>query len=182
MLNVPNTCASFFCQSAVIFHSRNPALSSASAYLNGDGHIINISSVLGFIPSPYSAHYAATKHALEGYSESLDHETRTFGVRISLIEPAITRSAFEQSAMKADSQLKEYDEAKTNIHAIIQQAVAVGDQPEVVAETVVLAATVQSPKRRYPAGKTARQISMLRRIVPANMFDKSLRKQLNLSC
>src|SRR4029450_5295380 len=78
----------------------------------GRGRIINISSVLGLIPAPYSAHYAATKHALEGYSESLDHEARAFNVRVSLIEPAFTQSSFDQSALKADSPLKEYDEAR----------------------------------------------------------------------
>src|SRR5215207_1362176 len=41
------------------------------------GRIINMSSVLGFLPMPYGALYAATKHAVEGYSESLDHELRT---------------------------------------------------------------------------------------------------------
>ncbi len=46
------------------------------------GRIINISSVLGFLPAPYGALYAASKHAVEGYSESLDHETREFGVRV----------------------------------------------------------------------------------------------------
>jgi len=40
----------------------------------GSGRIINIGSVLGFLPAPYMALYAATKHAIEGYSESLDHE------------------------------------------------------------------------------------------------------------
>jgi NAD(P)-dependent dehydrogenase (short-subunit alcohol dehydrogenase family) len=42
----------------------------------GSGRIINIGSVLGFLPMPYGALYAATKHAVEGYSESLDHELR----------------------------------------------------------------------------------------------------------
>ena len=41
------------------------------------GRIINISSVLGLIPAPFSALYSSTKHALEGYSESLDHEVRS---------------------------------------------------------------------------------------------------------
>ncbi|MGH6893228.1 MAG: SDR family NAD(P)-dependent oxidoreductase, partial [Dongiaceae bacterium] len=45
--------------------------------LQGRGRIINIGSVLGFLPMPYAALYAATKHAVEGYSESLDHELRT---------------------------------------------------------------------------------------------------------
>lgn len=39
----------------------------------GSGRILNLSSGLGVIPAPYNAHYAATKHAIEGYSESLDH-------------------------------------------------------------------------------------------------------------
>ncbi len=48
------------------------------------GRIVNISSVLGLIPAPFSALYSSTKHALEGYSESLDHEVRAFGIRICL--------------------------------------------------------------------------------------------------
>ncbi|MCY1365691.1 NADP-dependent 3-hydroxy acid dehydrogenase YdfG [compost metagenome] len=51
----------------------------------GSGHIINIGSVFGFLPMPYMALYAATKHAVEGYSESLDHELRTLGIRASII-------------------------------------------------------------------------------------------------
>jgi NAD(P)-dependent dehydrogenase (short-subunit alcohol dehydrogenase family) len=54
----------------------------------GNGRIINIGSVLGFLPMPYGALYAATKHAVGGYSESLDHELRTRGIRVSVIEPA----------------------------------------------------------------------------------------------
>jgi NAD(P)-dependent dehydrogenase (short-subunit alcohol dehydrogenase family) len=51
------------------------------------GRIVNISSVLGFLPAPYMGIYAATKHAVEGYSESLDHEVRQFGIRVSVVEP-----------------------------------------------------------------------------------------------
>src|SRR5947207_5316913 len=69
----------------------------------GEGRIINISSGLGFIPAPYSAHYAASKHALEGYSESLDHEIRAFGIRVALIEPAYTRSVFDHNSLEPDA-------------------------------------------------------------------------------
>ena len=58
----------------------------------GNGRIINIGSVLGFLPMPYVALYAATKHAVEGYSELLDHELRTRGIRVSVIEPAYTKT------------------------------------------------------------------------------------------
>jgi len=146
----------------------------------GQGRIINISSVLGLIPAPYAAHYAATKHALEGYSESLDHETRAFNIRIALIEPAYTRSVFEQSALEADSPLKEYEQARSDARALLRDAMTTADPPEVVAKAVLLAASAARPGQRYPTGKVARQISMLRRFVPREMFDKSLRKQMRL--
>ena len=52
------------------------------------GRIVNISSVVGFLPAPYMGIYTASKHALEGYTETLDHEVRRFGVRAMLVEPA----------------------------------------------------------------------------------------------
>jgi NAD(P)-dependent dehydrogenase (short-subunit alcohol dehydrogenase family) len=146
----------------------------------GQGRIINISSVLGLLPAPYSAHYAATKHALEGYSESLDHEIRAFNIRVSLIEPAYTRSVFEQNALEPDSVLKEYDQARAGARALIRDVMTTADPPEVVADAVLLAATAAHPRRRYTAGKVARQVSVLRRFAPAEMFDKSLRKQMRL--
>ena len=146
----------------------------------GGGRIINISSVLGLIPSPYSAHYSATKHALEGYSESLDHELRAFNIRVSLVEPAYTRSVFDQNALEADSMLREYDEARAGVRALLDEVMPKGDSPELVAATVLAAATDRRPQRRYAAGKVARQISVLRRFVPAGAFDKSLRKQMRL--
>jgi NAD(P)-dependent dehydrogenase (short-subunit alcohol dehydrogenase family) len=145
-----------------------------------EGRIINISSVLGVIPAPYSAHYAATKHALEGYSESLDHEVRAFGIRVALIEPAYTRGAFEQNSLEPDAKLKEYDQARVNTRALVAAVIPTADPPEVVADVVRQAATAAHLRRRYTAGKVARQISILRRFAPAEMFDKSLRKQMRL--
>ena len=58
----------------------------------GQGRILHIGSVLGFLPMPYGALYAASKHAIEGYSESLDHELRNWGIRSIVIEPAYTVS------------------------------------------------------------------------------------------
>jgi short-subunit dehydrogenase len=136
--------------------------------------------VLGLLPAPYSAHYSATKHALEGYSESLDHEIRAFNIRVSLIEPAYTRSVFEQNALEPDSRLKEYDQARAGARALVRDVMTTADPPEVVADAVLQAATAARPRRRYTAGRVARQVSVLRRFAPAEMFDKSLRKQMRL--
>jgi NAD(P)-dependent dehydrogenase (short-subunit alcohol dehydrogenase family) len=146
----------------------------------GKGRIVNLSSVLGLIPAPYSALYASTKHAIEGYSESLDHELRPFGIRIVLVEPAYTRTSFEENLVKPDLLLPIYDSARAGINAIMRKAIEAGDDPEIVARTVLKAATEPVPRRRYAAGKMARQVSLLRRFVPESAFDKSLRKQNGL--
>lgn len=146
----------------------------------GKGRIVNLSSVLGFIPAPYSALYAATKHAIEGYSESLDHELRPFGIRVVLVEPAYTRTSFEENVVRPDRTLDMYNSARNGMTAILRKAIAAGDAPEVVARTVLQAATAAAPRRRYAAGKMARQVSFLRRFVPESAFDKSLRRQNNL--
>lgn len=146
----------------------------------GKGRIVNLSSVQGFIPAPYFALYAATKHAVEGYSESLDHELRAFGIRVVLIEPAYTRTSFEESLAKPDQSLDTYDAARADMAVTVRKAMERGDAPDVVAATVLAAATDSAPKRRYAAGKMARQVSLLRRFVPASAFDKSLRKQYGL--
>jgi short-subunit dehydrogenase len=146
----------------------------------GSGRIVNISSVVGFLPSPFSALYASSKHAVEGYSETLDHEVRPFGIRVLLVEPAFTRTSFEQNASQPDRMMSVYDSARTTMNAVWNSAIQAGDAPELVADAVVAAATAKTPKLRYPASKRARQLHFLRRFVPASAFDKSLRKEMKL--
>ncbi|MCO5159914.1 MAG: oxidoreductase [Mesorhizobium sp.] len=146
----------------------------------GKGRIVNVSSVQGIIPAPYFALYASTKHAVEGYSDSIDHELRPFGIRVALVEPAYTRTSFEENLTTPDRPLAIYDSARAGMNVAVRKAMEKGDAPEVVASAVLAAATDPAPKRRYAAGKTARQVSLLRRFVPASAFDKSLRKQLGL--
>jgi NAD(P)-dependent dehydrogenase (short-subunit alcohol dehydrogenase family) len=146
----------------------------------GQGRIVNIGSILGLVPAPYSAHYSAAKHALEGYSESLDHEVRAFNIRVSVIEPAFVRTVFDQNGIEPDSVLKEYDLARAGVGALLRDVMPKADRPEVVADVVVRAATDPRPRRRYTAGKAAQQVSLLRRFAPVEIFDKSLRKQFRL--
>jgi len=144
------------------------------------GRIVNLSSVMGLIPAPFMALYAASKHAVEGYSESLDHEIRGSGVRVVLVEPAYTRTAFEGNVYQADQQLDVYRSARTNAEGVLRDGMKTADTPELVASAVVKASTELNPRRRYTAGRAARQISLLRRFVPTAAFDKSLRKQMRL--
>ena len=142
----------------------------------GSGRIINISSVLGFVPAPYMAIYAAAKHAIEGYSESVDHEVREHGVRVLLVEPAYTKTGFDANAMQADMPLPVYAQQRRIFGDVLAEAMKDGDDPAIVAKVIVAAATDPRPKLRYTAGPVAGRVSTLRRIVPARAFDRQIRK------
>lgn len=146
----------------------------------GSGHIINISSVLGFLPMPYGALYAATKHAVEGYSESLDHELRTRGIRVSVIEPAYTKTPFDANFVEPDVKLDEYREARAGVSRRVNEIMATAESPDVVAATVLKAASAAHPKIRYAAGKLANRLRFLRRFAPAGLVDAGIRKDLRL--
>jgi short-subunit dehydrogenase len=144
------------------------------------GRILNVGSGLGFIPAPYSAYYSATKHALEGYSESLDHEVREFGVRVAVIEPGATQTSFESSTIHADTPLTAYDGSRAKYLVAFGQAMKVADTAESVAETIVLAASDKALRLRYPSGKSAKQGAFARRFLPRALFDKVLHAQFGL--
>ena len=142
----------------------------------GSGRVINVSSVLGLVPAPFGALYAATKHAIEGYSESVDHEVREYGIRVLLVEPAYTRTSFDANAILADEPLPLYERRREVQDVVLAEAIKGGDEPSVVGEAIVAAATDARPKLRYPAGTLARRVSKLRRYAPSNLFDRQIRK------
>jgi len=146
----------------------------------GAGRIINIGSVLGLLPMPYGALYAATKHAIEGYSESLDHELRTRGIRVSVIEPAYTKTPFDANFLEPDARLDEYREARASVSQRVKEVMAAADQPGIVAEVVLKAARAARPRLRYPAGGVASRLTLLRRFAPAGLVDAGIRKDLRL--
>src|SRR5256885_2479499 len=145
------------------------------------GRIINIGSVLGFLPMPYAALYAATKHAVEGYSESLDHELRTRGIRVSVIEPAYTKTQFDANFLQPDSKLDEYREIRASVSKTLTEVMAAADDPSVVADVVLEAASAARPKLRYTAGVRAGRLRLLRRFAPAGLMDIGIRKELRLT-
>ena len=146
----------------------------------GGGRVINIGSVLGFLPMPYGALYAATKHAIEGYSESLDHELRTRGIRVSVIEPAYTQTPFDANFLEPDAKLDEYREVRAAVSKRVKEVMATAEQPGVVADVVLRAASAAHPKLRYTAGPLANRLRLLRRFLPAGLVDSGIRRDLRL--
>jgi NAD(P)-dependent dehydrogenase (short-subunit alcohol dehydrogenase family) len=146
----------------------------------GSGRIINMGSVLGFLPMPFGALYAATKHAIEGYSESLDHELRTRGIRVTVIEPAYTKTPFDANLLEADAKLETYQAARVAVARRVNEVMSTAQPPEDVAETVLEAASAARPRSRYAVSGLATRLRFLRRFAPAGVMDAAIRKDLRL--
>jgi NAD(P)-dependent dehydrogenase (short-subunit alcohol dehydrogenase family) len=144
----------------------------------GAGQIINISSILGFLPAPFMGVYASTKHAIEGLLESLDHEVRAFGIRVVLIEPPYIRTNLDASAAQAEGRIEAYAQQRARTAAVVTQNTNTAPEPKIVAEEVLRA--IEGPYRlRRPIGQAA-LLSWLRRLLPARLFEPSLRKAFAL--
>jgi short-subunit dehydrogenase len=128
-----------------------------------------MSSVGGFAPQPFMSTYVSSKHAVEGYSESVDHEVREHGVRVLLIEPFNTSTSFDASVVRGENPLAVYERERHTFEAILAEGTQTGTDPAVIAKVIVAAATDAKPKLRYPAGSGAGRVSMLRRFVPARI-------------
>ncbi|HWV02890.1 oxidoreductase [Ralstonia sp.] len=144
------------------------------------GRIVNISSVLGFLPAPYMGLYSASKHAVEGMSETLDHEVRKFGIRVVLVEPSFTKTSLDVNAPQAVSKVSAYDAERGIVSQAIQKSVQKAPDPDGVASTIVDAALGAWKMRRTPKGE-ASLLSKLRRFMPPGPVDSSLRKTFGLS-
>lgn len=144
------------------------------------GRIVNISSVLGFLPAPYMALYSASKHAVEGLSETLDHEVRQFGIRVALVEPSFTKTNLDLNAPQTVSRIADYAKELGVVSQAIQQAVQKAPAPDGVATTIVEAALGRWKMRRTPKGE-ASLLAKLRRFMPAGPVEKGLRKTFGLA-
>lgn len=144
------------------------------------GRIVNVSSVLGFLPAPYMGLYSASKHAVEGLSETLDHEVRQFGIRVTLVEPTFTKTNLDVNSPHAKSKIADYDRERGLASRAVADSVSGASEPDGVASTIVDAALGAWRMRRTPAGQ-ASLLSKLRRFMPAGPVDASLRKTFGIA-
>jgi NAD(P)-dependent dehydrogenase (short-subunit alcohol dehydrogenase family) len=145
----------------------------------GYGRIVNISSMNGLLPAPYRGIYAASKHALEGYTETLDHEVRQFGIRAVLIEPVFTKTDISRNERSTQIRLEAYADQRRRVEEVIYLSTVDGDEPRAVAKVVYRALTTASPRLHYPVGEGI-MLSRMRRFVPPRLFDRVFRRRYQL--
>ncbi len=147
--------------------------------LQNAGRIVNISSVLGFLPAPYMGLYSASKHAVEGLSETLDHEVREFGIRVTLVEPSFTKTNLDINAPVVASPISAYNSTRDIVSQSIQKNVHKAPLPDDVAATVVNAGLGVWKMRHTPKGE-ASLLRKLRRFMPATPVEKGIRKTFGM--
>ena len=124
----------------------------------GSGHIVNISSVLGRTATVGQTAYCASKWALEGMSEALVHEVGPFGIRVSIVEPGITRTAILPKNI-GQPEGSAYDVAYRRMFQMYQAGIAANVSPDEVASVVWHAITTDEPRLRYPCTWGGRELT-----------------------
>jgi NAD(P)-dependent dehydrogenase (short-subunit alcohol dehydrogenase family) len=145
----------------------------------GSGHIITVSSLAGLVPVPFWGHYNASKFAVEGLMETLRHEVRPFGIRVALVEPGSIKTAFY--ARRPAAAMDAYSGPRENSFAAMADYERKAPGPEVVARTVAALATDPRPPLHSHVTREARQLTLLKWMLPAGAFESGVRRGFRLT-
>jgi NAD(P)-dependent dehydrogenase (short-subunit alcohol dehydrogenase family) len=159
-----------------------PLLGSDPQLKGQKGRIVMISSLAGKNGNPFTSAYSASKHAIEGLSESLRRELMLFGIDVIIIAPGAVKTPIWSKAEEVDfSPYKNspYFSALQKVRAFTLNLGSIGLPAEKIAEAVYTALTAARPKVRYQiAPDPMRQI--ITRVLPKRMVDKIIAKRLGL--
>ncbi|WP_067705342.1 MULTISPECIES: SDR family oxidoreductase [unclassified Erwinia] len=133
---------------------------------SGDARIINTSSVLGLISTPGRGAYAASKYALEAWTDALRMELHGSGIRVSLIEPGPISTRFTDNVSQA-----ERDKPVKNPGIAARFTLP----PEAILPKLRHALESKHPRLRYPVTLVAHAMTVLRRLLPGWILDRILR-------
>ncbi len=140
------------------------------------GKIINMSSVSGRIGIPGFAPYAASKFALEGFSEALRHEMRPHGVFVVLVEPASYRTEIWDKgfAGMAGGPESAHAAALARMRRMAEQSARKGGDPQDVARLVGRIADARRPKLRYAIPRSARWMLAAKHALPWAWYEAAI--------
>lgn len=149
--------------------------------LSSRGRIVNMSSVAGFVATPFSGSYASSKHALEGWSDALRRELLPFGLKVVIIEPGLINTPLWDK--DPEGRISKYQGSifyEANRKKLIEEAEDAkqnGVQPQVVARAVVRALTTPNPKPRYLVTNHP-VLHRLAKFLPDTLMDRLVTKEI----
>jgi NAD(P)-dependent dehydrogenase (short-subunit alcohol dehydrogenase family) len=151
------------------------------------GRIVFMSSVGGRVAMPFSAPYAASKHAIEAVGDTLRVELATSNVQVTIIEPGAVATPIWDKSRELGSQLTVPPSLQAqygHVTAAMDKAMANTDNRGVpadqVARTVERALDARRMKARYVVGRDARAMILAKRLLPHHVFDRFARRALRL--
>jgi len=145
----------------------------------GSGQIINMSSLAAVLPVPFEGYYAAAKAALLGWSEALRHEVKSFGIKVSVVEPGFFKTNLGNIRKMARYTIRDYDELRQRATAQLDEDFENGADPKIVAETVLRIITSKNPKLEYAVGGEKRY-KTLKRLMPQSIIENGVRRHWKL--
>jgi len=145
----------------------------------GAGQIVNISSLAAVLPVPFEGFYAAAKAALLAWSEALRHEVKTFGIKVSVIEPGFFKTNLGHTRKIARYTIRDYDELRQRATATLDHDFENGADPKTVGETVVRVIESRNPKLEYAVGRE-RRYKTLKHLLPQSMIENGVRRHWKL--
>ncbi len=118
------------------------------------GHILNITSVAGFVGFPASGYYAATKHAVEGFSDSLAAEVSPLGIRVTCIAPGPFRTDWAgRSLIQTPNAIADYAEtAGARLKATSEKSGTQAGDPVRAGEAMIRVTEMETPPRHLVLG------------------------------
>jgi NAD(P)-dependent dehydrogenase (short-subunit alcohol dehydrogenase family) len=150
----------------------------------GEGIIVNVTSVGGRITFPLNSPYHATKFALEGLSESMQYELEPLGIKIIVIEPGGVGSNFlknlKMASNTSDPLNSPYRSMQSRISEYFKQWSQNLMHPSEVAKAILQAVTSDNPDFRYVVGKDAAMALESKRNMSDREFQNMMKKQINL--
>ncbi len=147
----------------------------------GRGRIINVSSLAGRVAFPLLSAYAASKHAVEGFSESLRWELEPLGIEVCLVEPGTYRSTlFDSDGAPAAAADGPYGALNQVVERLAAEDAEKAQPPEVVGKAIARLVSEPSPRFRTLIGIDARTLVTLRRMMPDRLFASGIRRLMNL--
>ncbi len=159
-----------------------PLLGSDPSLKGPKGRIVMISSVAGKNGNPLMSAYSASKHAIEGLSESLRREMMLFGIDVIIIAPGPVKTPIWSKAEEVDiSGYKNspFFPALERIRKFMLQLAEIGLPPEKIAEAIAEALTSASPKVRYQITPDPMR-HLITAVLPKRMVDRIIAKRLGL--
>ena len=137
------------------------------------GKIVNISSVFGRLATPFNGAYASSKYALEGLSESMNHEVSPFGVHVALVEPGLFETEFQRNqirAERADDPNLAYAPYVQRYNDRHQTFDKLASDPVKVAKVIHKIIRSRRPALRHPVGLESHAGIMGTRLLPGRLF------------